>query len=37
MCRDYYQVARLQLLCFLTLALHLGMCLIFALGLWGLL
>jgi len=33
--RGYYQEARLQLLCTLTLALHLGMCLIYALGLWG--
>jgi len=33
--RAYYQAARLQLLCFLTLALHLGMSLVFALGLWG--
>jgi len=33
--RAYYQEARLRLLCFTTLALHLGMCLIFALGLWG--
>ena len=33
--RAYYQAARLQLLCFLTLALHLGINLIFALGLWG--
>ena len=33
--RAYYQEARLRLLCFSTLALHLGMSLIFALGLWG--
>lgn len=33
--RAYYQAARLRLLCFSTLALHLGMCLIFGLGLWG--
>lgn len=33
--RGYYQEARIQLLCTLTLALHLGMCLIYALGLWG--
>jgi 1,4-dihydroxy-2-naphthoate octaprenyltransferase len=33
--RAYYQAARIQLLCFSTLALHLGMNLIFALGLWG--
>ncbi len=33
--RAYYQEARLQLLCFLTLALHLGMSLIFGLGLWS--
>lgn len=32
--RAYYQEARIRLLCFLTLALHLGMCLIFGLGLW---
>jgi 1,4-dihydroxy-2-naphthoate octaprenyltransferase len=32
--RAYYQEARIQLLCLLTLALHLGMSLIFALGLW---
>lgn len=33
--RAYYNQARLQLLSFLTLGLHLGMCLIFGLGLWG--
>jgi 1,4-dihydroxy-2-naphthoate octaprenyltransferase len=33
--RAYYQAARIQLLCFSSLALHLGMSLIFALGLWG--
>lgn len=33
--RAYYQEARMQLLCFLTLALHLGMSLIFGLGLWS--
>jgi 1,4-dihydroxy-2-naphthoate octaprenyltransferase len=33
--RAYYQAARIQLLCFSTLALILGMNLIFALGLWG--
>ncbi len=33
--RAYYQPARLPLLCFLTLVLHLGMNLVFALGLWG--
>ncbi len=33
--RAYYQPARIQLLCFSTLALILGMNLIFALGLWG--
>jgi 1,4-dihydroxy-2-naphthoate polyprenyltransferase len=33
--RAYYNEARLQLVCFLTLGLHLGMCLIFGLGLWG--
>lgn len=33
--RAYYQEARIQLLCFLSLALHLGMSLIFGLGLWG--
>lgn len=33
--RAYYQEARIQLLCLLTLALHLGMSLIFGLGLWG--
>jgi len=33
--RAYYQEARIRLLCFLTLALHLGMSLIFALGLVG--
>ena len=33
--RAYYQAARLPLLCGLTLALHLGMSLVFALGLWG--
>lgn len=33
--RAYYQEARIQLLCFTTLALHLGMSLVFALGLWG--
>lgn len=33
--RAYNQAARLRLLCFTTLALHLGMNLIFALGLWG--
>ena len=32
--RAYYQAARLRLLCFLTLALHLGMNLAFAVGLW---
>jgi 1,4-dihydroxy-2-naphthoate octaprenyltransferase len=32
--RAYYQEARLQLLGFLTLGLHLGMCLIFGMGLW---
>jgi hypothetical protein len=32
--RAYYQESRLQLLCFLTLGLHLGMCLIFGMGLW---
>lgn len=33
--RAYYLEARIRLLCFLTLALHLGMCLVFALGLRG--
>jgi len=33
--RAYYQEARIRLLCCLTLALYLGMCLIFALGLWS--
>ena len=33
--RACYQAARLPLLCGLTLALHLGMSLVFALGLWG--
>jgi 1,4-dihydroxy-2-naphthoate octaprenyltransferase len=33
--RAYYQPARLTLLSFSTLALHLGMCLVFGLGLWG--
>ena len=33
--RAYYRESRLQLLVFLTLGLHLGMCLIFGLGLWG--
>jgi 1,4-dihydroxy-2-naphthoate octaprenyltransferase len=33
--RAYYQEARIRLLCFSTLALLLGMDLIFALGLWG--
>ncbi len=33
--RAYYQAARLPLLCGLNLALHLGMSLVFALGLWG--
>jgi 1,4-dihydroxy-2-naphthoate octaprenyltransferase len=33
--RAYYQEARVRLLCFSTLALLLGMDLIFALGLWG--
>jgi 1,4-dihydroxy-2-naphthoate octaprenyltransferase len=33
--RAYYQETRIQLLCLLTLALHLGMSLIFGLGLWG--
>ena len=33
--RAYLQEARLQLLCFLTLALHVGMSLIFGLNLWG--
>ncbi len=33
--RAYYQEARIQLLCLLTLALHLGMSLIFGMGLWG--
>ncbi len=33
--RAYYQAARVQLLSFLTLSLHLGMSLVFALGLWG--
>lgn len=32
--RAYYNEARLQLVGFLTLALHLGMCLIFGMGLW---
>jgi 1,4-dihydroxy-2-naphthoate octaprenyltransferase len=33
--RAYYQEARIRLLCFSTLALLLGMDLVFALGLWG--
>lgn len=33
--RAYYQAARIQLLGFLTLTLHLGMSLLFAVGLWG--
>jgi 1,4-dihydroxy-2-naphthoate octaprenyltransferase len=33
--RAYYQETRIQLLCLLTLALHLGMSLIFGVGLWG--
>jgi 1,4-dihydroxy-2-naphthoate octaprenyltransferase len=33
--RAYYQTARIQMLCYSTLALHLGMNLVFALGLWG--
>ena len=33
--RAYFQAARIQLLCFSTLALHLGINLVFALGLWG--
>jgi len=33
--RAYYHETRFQVLCFLALALHLGMCLIFGLGLWG--
>jgi 1,4-dihydroxy-2-naphthoate octaprenyltransferase len=33
--RAYYQAARLELLGCLTLTLHLGMSLLFALGLWG--
>jgi 1,4-dihydroxy-2-naphthoate octaprenyltransferase len=33
--RAYYQEARIRLLCFLTLALHVGMSLVFGVGLWG--
>lgn len=33
--RGYYQEARIQMVCSLSLALHLGMSLIYALGLWG--
>ena len=33
--RAYYQETRLQLLCLLNLALHLGMSVVFGLGLWG--
>jgi len=33
--RAYYQEARIQLLCLLNLALHLGMSAVYGLGLWG--